>query len=69
MGSAFETLTKMQAAAWDSAPFENVADNTTDINEQLMGRLGVKPGERWLDIATGTGAIALRAAIIPASLR
>jgi SAM-dependent methyltransferase len=62
MGSAFETLTKMQAAAWDSAPFENVADNTTDINEQLIGRLGVKPGERWLDIATGTGAIALRAA-------
>jgi hypothetical protein len=29
MGSAFETLTKMQAAAWDSAPFENVADQPT----------------------------------------
>lgn len=62
MGSAFETLTKMQAAAWDSAPFENVAENTADINENLLGKLGVKPGERWLDIATGTGAVALRVA-------
>ena len=62
MASAFETLTKMQAAAWDSAPFENVADNTADINENLIGRLGVHPGERWLDIATGTGSVALLAA-------
>jgi SAM-dependent methyltransferase len=62
MASAFETLTKMQAAAWDSAPFENVAENTADINERLIGELGVHPGERWLDIATGTGAIALRVA-------
>jgi SAM-dependent methyltransferase len=62
MGSTFETLTRMQAAAWDSAPFENVAENTADILETLIGRLGVNPGERWLDIATGTGVVALRAA-------
>lgn len=42
--------------------FENVAENTADINENLLGKLGVKPGERWLDIATGTGAVALRVA-------
>jgi ubiquinone/menaquinone biosynthesis C-methylase UbiE len=68
MGSVYERLTKMQAEAWNSAPYENVAENTADINELLIGRLGVKPGERWLDIATGTGGVALRAARLGANV-
>jgi SAM-dependent methyltransferase len=32
------------------------------IHEQLVGRLEPRAGERWLDVATGTGAIAIRAA-------
>ncbi len=62
MESVYERLTKMQAAAWDSAPYENIAENAADINVHLIDRLGVIPGERWLDIATGTGVVALRAA-------
>lgn len=30
--------------------------------DELVARLAPSPGERWLDLATGTGAVALRAA-------
>lgn len=33
-----------------------------DIHDDLVSRLAPQPGERWLDVATGTGAVALRAA-------
>jgi SAM-dependent methyltransferase len=32
------------------------------VHEQLVTRLEPRAGERWLDVATGTGAIAIRAA-------
>ena len=39
-----------------------VAERLTPIHEQLVARLEPRPGERWLDVATGTGGIAIRAA-------
>jgi len=33
-----------------------------DIHDRLIAELDPLPGERWLDLATGTGAVALRAA-------
>ncbi|MGA2009785.1 MAG: methyltransferase domain-containing protein [Solirubrobacteraceae bacterium] len=59
---AFEELKARQAAAWGGAPFERLAATAADIHENLIDRLGVHPGEDWLDLATGTGAVALRAA-------
>jgi 2-polyprenyl-3-methyl-5-hydroxy-6-metoxy-1,4-benzoquinol methylase len=32
------------------------------VHEELVSRLAPQPGDRWLDLATGTGAVALRAA-------
>jgi ubiquinone/menaquinone biosynthesis C-methylase UbiE len=32
------------------------------VHDALVARLGPRPGDRWLDLATGTGAVALRAA-------
>ncbi len=32
------------------------------IHDRLVEALAPQPGERWLDVATGTGAVALRAA-------
>ncbi len=60
--TTFEELKARQAVVWGSAPWERVAADATDIHDDLIARLGVTPGERWLDLATGTGAIALRAA-------
>ena len=58
----FDELKARQAVAWGSGAYELFADTLTDIYEDLLARLGVQSGERWLDIATGTGAVAIRAA-------
>jgi SAM-dependent methyltransferase len=60
--SSFEELKAQQAAAWSSAPFEHAAPILEAVHGTLAGRLQPRPGERWLDVATGAGAIALRAA-------
>lgn len=47
---------------WGSAPFENVAQQLANIHEHLVRELEPQEGERWLDVATGTGAVATLAA-------
>jgi ubiquinone/menaquinone biosynthesis C-methylase UbiE len=47
---------------WGSADYEQVAEQLGDIHDELVARLAPQSGERWLDVATGTGAVALRAA-------
>jgi SAM-dependent methyltransferase len=37
-------------------------DATARASEVLVGLLEARPGERWLDLATGSGAVALQAA-------
>lgn len=59
---AFEALKTRQAAAYSSAPFERLAESAADIHDALVEAVRVTPGERWLDVATGTGAVAVRAA-------
>jgi SAM-dependent methyltransferase len=39
-----------------------ILDATSRASEVLVDRLGARPGERWLDLATGSGAVALQAA-------
>jgi SAM-dependent methyltransferase len=62
MSATFAELKARQAMVWGSAPWERLAADAVGIHDDLIARLGVIPGERWLDLATGTGAIALRAA-------
>jgi SAM-dependent methyltransferase len=59
---AFEELKRREAMVWGSAPFENIAPQLANIHDQLVRELAPQPGERWLDVGTGTGAIAVRAA-------
>jgi SAM-dependent methyltransferase len=59
---AFEELKQRLAMVWGSAPFENVAPQLANIHDHLIRELDPQPGERWLDVATGTGAVATRAA-------
>jgi len=48
--------------AWGFGPFERMAETLVDIHDELVRKLAPVPGERWLDVATGTGAVAVRAA-------
>jgi ubiquinone/menaquinone biosynthesis C-methylase UbiE len=47
---------------WGGADYEQIARRFAPIHEQLVARIAPTAGERWLDVATGTGEIALRAA-------
>jgi SAM-dependent methyltransferase len=51
-----------RSRVWGSAPFERIAWQLTPLHDHLIERLRPRAGERWLDVATGTGAIAFRAA-------
>jgi SAM-dependent methyltransferase len=58
----FAELKARQRAAWGSAPWERFAETLAPLHDHLVDALGPRAGERWLDVATGTGAVALRAA-------
>jgi SAM-dependent methyltransferase len=58
---SFEALKAQQGDAWGSAPWEPMAARFAAIHDHLVARLAPGRGERWLDVGTGTGAVALRA--------
>jgi ubiquinone/menaquinone biosynthesis C-methylase UbiE len=61
--TALSALKADQARIWGSAAWQQIAERQLfPVHEELIARLGPHPGERWLDLATGTGAVALRAA-------
>ena len=59
---AFEELKERQSVMWGSGPYQKVTETLTDLHELIVERLQPTPGERWLDLACGTGAVAERAA-------
>jgi SAM-dependent methyltransferase len=59
---ALEAWKAERSAAWGSAPFERITHQLVPMHEHLVSSLDPRPGERWLDVATGTGAVALMAA-------
>jgi SAM-dependent methyltransferase len=59
---AFEALKTRQAEVWGSAPWERMAETLAPLHDHLVAELSPRAGERWLDAATGTGAVAIRAA-------
>lgn len=59
---AFDELKQRQATMWGSGPFEHIVDHIANVHEHLVAELQPQPGEKWLDVATGTGAVAMLAA-------
>jgi len=59
---AFEELKQKQGTMWGSGPYQNVTDTISDLHEVVLDRTAPTGGERWLDVACGTGAVAERAA-------
>ena len=54
--------TATAGSIWGSAAFEQIAKGAAASHDVLVTALGIVPGTRVLDVATGTGAVALRAA-------
>ena len=58
---AFEELKQKQGVMWSSGPYQNVTDTIADIHARVVERLAPPGGERWLDLACGTAAVAEQA--------
>ena len=59
---AYEELKQKQSAMWGNGPYQRITETLTDIHDLVIERLAPEPGDRWLDLACGTGAISERAA-------
>jgi SAM-dependent methyltransferase len=53
---------------WGSGEYELLARRLAPTHAELVAALGPQPGLRWLDVGTGTGEVALRAARAGASV-
>jgi SAM-dependent methyltransferase len=58
----FEELKERHATVWSAGPYQGVTETITDIHAEVIDRLRPEPGQRFLDLACGTGAVAERAA-------
>jgi len=59
---AFEELKERQSVVWGSGPYERISEHLRIAHDHLLREVEPREGERWLDVATGTGEIAVRAA-------
>jgi SAM-dependent methyltransferase len=50
------------ADTWSGASYERIAETYASIHDRVVAALALEPGDRVLDIACGTGGVALRAA-------
>jgi SAM-dependent methyltransferase len=58
----FEELKQRQSVMWGNGPYQRITDTITDIHELVIEQLAPQDGDAFLDLATGTGAVAMRAA-------
>ena len=58
----FEELKAKLSVVWGSAPWELIAGQMAPLHEHIVRALAAGPGDRWLDVGTGTGAVAVIAA-------
>lgn len=57
-----QTIKARQKATWESGDFGEIAKTITHVAEEFMARLPLKPGMRVLDVACGSGNLAVIAA-------
>src|SRR5262245_56568701 len=65
---SFDELKARLAAAWGKCDWSLAAGWLDPMHDHLVRSLAPQPGERWLDVATGTGATALRASVAGADV-
>jgi SAM-dependent methyltransferase len=58
----FEQLKEKHAVVWGAGPYQGVTETIADIHGEVIERLAPEQGQRFLDLACGTGAVAERAA-------
>jgi 2-polyprenyl-3-methyl-5-hydroxy-6-metoxy-1,4-benzoquinol methylase len=64
----FEELKQRQSVVWGSGPYQGITETVADVHQDVVQRLDPKSGQRFLDLATGTGAVAELAAATGADI-
>jgi SAM-dependent methyltransferase len=59
---SFDEIKAKQQKVWSSGDYAKIAWITVPLSETLVEAAGIRPGARVLDVATGTGHVALAAA-------
>jgi ubiquinone/menaquinone biosynthesis C-methylase UbiE len=54
-------VSRSVADAWSGASYERIAETFAPIHDRVVEALAIEPGMRVLDVACGTGGVALRA--------
>jgi SAM-dependent methyltransferase len=60
--ATFEEIKAKQQRTWSSGDYTKIAWLTVPVAEHLVETVGLRPGSRVLDVATGTGHAAIAAA-------
>lgn len=55
-------MSRSAADTWSGASYERIAETFAAIHDRVVDALAIEPGARVLDVACGTGGVALRAA-------
>jgi len=58
---AFAELKARQSVMWGNGPYERITNTIRDVHALVIERLDPQPGEKMLDAASGTGAVAFLA--------
>jgi len=61
-GSMLPRVPGSVADTWSGASYERIAETFAPIHDRVVAALALEPGMRMLDVACGTGGVALRAA-------
>ncbi len=61
-------MSAQAAERWSGASYERIAETFASIHERVTRLVGAGPGTRVLDLACGTGGVALRAAAAGAAV-
>jgi SAM-dependent methyltransferase len=64
----FEELKQRHAVVWGAGPYQGITETITDLHRVVIERLDPQPGQRFLDLACGTGAVAELAAAVGADV-
>ena len=53
---AYEELKERQSVMWGNGPYQRITETIADVHDAVVEKLAPESGDRWLDLACGTGA-------------